>query len=196
MPSGNAMAHPGGGAAAGMPSGNTAAGNMGSMAHPGGAAAGMPSGTAARSAPTGGWSGAPAAGGTPPAGGWRTGGAPTGGAPTGGWRGGGGPPPPPPGAYTYGGGPQVGFGVGVVIPLDGPMYTHDGDVQHEDEIFAGDELYVSMTLVSSSDGRVLWHARQELDLDADDPQDVDRMVQSFVGSLPPRGGFPPAAPKH
>jgi hypothetical protein len=80
-------------------------------------------------------------------------------------------------------------GVGVVIPLDGPMYTHDGDVQHEDEVFAGDELYVSMTLVSSSDGRVLWHARQELDLDADDPQDVERMVQSFVGSLPPRGGF-------
>ena len=200
MPSGNAMAHPGG-AAAGMPSGNTAAGGMGNMAHPGGAAAGMPSGTAARSAPTGAWSGAPAGGAAPPAGGWRTGGAasgmPSSGAPTGGWRGGGAAPPPPPGAYTYGGGPRVGFGVGVVIPLDGPMYTHDGDVQHEDEIFAGDELYVSMTLVSTSDGRVLWHARQELDLDADDPADVDRMVQSFVGSLPPRGGFPPAPPpKH
>jgi len=198
MPSGNAMAHPGG-AAAGMPSGNTAAGGMGNMAHPGGAAAGMPSGTAARSAPTGGWSGTPASGGAPSAGGWRGGGAPTSGAPTGGWRGGGAAPPPPPGAYTYGGyggGPRVGLGVGIVIPLDGPMYTHDGDVQHEDEVFAGDELYVSMTLVSTSDGRVLWHARQELDLDADDPQDVDRMVQSFVGSLPPRGGFPPAPPKH
>ncbi len=62
-------------------------------------------------------------------------------------------------------------------------------------MFAGDELYVSMTLVSTSDGRVLWHARQELDLDADDPSDVDRMVQSFLTSLPPRGGFAPAPPK-
>jgi len=83
-----------------------------------------------------------------------------------------------------------------VIPLDGPVYTHDGDVQHEDETFAGDELYVSMTLVSTNDGRVLWHSRQELDLDAQDPRDVDRMVQSFLdkGTLPPRGGWqPPAA---
>jgi hypothetical protein len=200
MPSGNGMAHPGGGAAAGMPSGN-------GMAHPGGgAAAAMPSGGAvSRSAPApvpatgGGWHGAaPATGGGPaasPAGGWRGGGAPAAGAPTGGWRGGGGPPPPPPGAYVYSGGPRVGFGVGVVIPLDGPVYTHDGDVQHEDEMFAGDELYVSMTLVSTSDGRVLWHQRQELDLDADDPQDVDRMVGAFVTSLPPRGGFT-APPPH
>ena len=58
-------------------------------------------------------------------------------------------------------------------------------------MFAGDELYVSMTLVSSSDGRVLWHWRQELDLDADHPEDVDRMVQSFLTTLPPRGGFAP-----
>ena len=64
-------------------------------------------------------------------------------------------------------------------------------------MFAGDELYVSMTLVSSADGRVLWHSRQELDLDADDPSDVDRMVQSFLVGLPPRGGFsrsPPSKP--
>ncbi|HVU50221.1 MAG TPA: hypothetical protein VHL80_06025 [Polyangia bacterium] len=207
MPSGNAMARPGG-AAASMPSGNAAAG---ATARPGGAAAGMPSGNAAgalpsgsavsRSAPaTGGWQARPPAGGgwqgAPASGGWRGGAAPAAGAPTGRWRGGGGPPPPPPGAYVYSGGPRVGFGVGVVVPLDGPVYTHDGDVQHEDEIFAGDELYVSMTLVSSSDGRVLWHERQELDLDADDPQDVGRMVEAFVGSLPPRGGFTAPPSKH
>jgi hypothetical protein len=93
---------------------------------------------------------------------------------------------------VYDGGPHFGVGIGVVVPLDGPVYTHDGDVQHEDEMFAGDELYVSMTLVSTSDGRVLWHARRELDLDADDSQDVARMVESFVASLPPRGGFPAA----
>jgi hypothetical protein len=99
---------------------------------------------------------------------------------------------------VYDGGPNVGIGVGigVVIPLDGPAYTHDGEVQHEDEMFAGDELYVSMTLVSTADGRVLWHARQELDLAADDPRDVDRMVQSLLRGLPPRGGFvPPPARK-
>jgi hypothetical protein len=90
---------------------------------------------------------------------------------------------------VYGGGPNV--GVAVIVPLDGPVYTHDGNVEHEDETFAGDELYVSMTLVSTYDGRVLWHARQALDLDAEDNRDVDQMVQEFIGDLPPRGGFPP-----
>jgi hypothetical protein len=156
----------------------------------------------------GGWRGQPVARATPPAGAFR--GVPPGGGPAaampsggfrgapggGGWRGGGGPARVP-GAPVYGGGPHVGFGVGIIVPLDGPVYTHDGDVQHEDETFAGDQLYVSMTLVSTTDGRVLWHARQDLDLDADDPRDVDRMVQSFLQSLPPRGGVPraPAAPK-
>jgi hypothetical protein len=139
----------------------------------------------------GGWRGAPAAG-APVAGGWR-GAAPAGGvAPGGGgWRGGGAPGRPI-GAPVYGGGPNV--GVAVVVPLDGPVYTHDGNVEHEDETFAGDELYVSMTLVSTYDGRVLWHARQSLDLDAEDNRDVDQMVQSFIGELPPRGGFPSAPP--
>jgi hypothetical protein len=86
----------------------------------------------------------------------------------------------------------VSFGVGVWVPLDGPVYTHDGNVEHEDEWFAGDELYVSMTLVSTYDGRVLWHARENLDLDAEDDRDVDRMVQSFLTSLPARGGAPTA----
>jgi hypothetical protein len=104
----------------------------------------------------------------------------------------------------YGGGPNVGVGifipigpVGGPVPLDGPVATHDGQVTHDDELFAGDELYVSMTLVATYDGRVLWHARQDLDLDADDPRDVDRMVQSFLGQLPARGAPAPAAPtKH
>jgi hypothetical protein len=147
----------------------------------------------ARAAPAaGGWRGAPATGGwhapaAPSGGGWR-------GTPGGGWRGGGAPARAP-GAVVFDGRPRVGVGIGVVVPLDGPVYTHDGDVQHEDEVFAGDELYASMTLVSSSDGRVLWHARQELDLDADDPADVDRMVTDFLTSLPPRGGFPAPPPK-
>jgi hypothetical protein len=91
-------------------------------------------------------------------------------------------------------GPNVSFGVGVWVPLDGPVYTHDGNVGHDDEWFAGDELYVSMTLVSTYDGRVLWHARDHLDLDAEDNRDVDRMVQSFIGTLPARGAPPPATP--
>jgi hypothetical protein len=175
---------PAGGAAARMPSG----GFRGAPTS-GGAAAAMPSGSSAVRPP--GTFSAPS-GGAATSGGWRGGGVASGG---GGWRGGGGPPRAP-GARVYDGGPHVGVGIGVVIPLDGPVYTHDGDVQHEDEVFAGDELYVSMTLVSTNDGRVLWHARQELDLDAQDPRDVDRMVQSFLDTLPPRGGWqPPAAAK-
>ncbi|HEY2729069.1 MAG TPA: hypothetical protein VGK52_03955 [Polyangia bacterium] len=172
---------PAGGAAARMPSG----GFHGAPTS-GGAAAAMPSGSA-MARPPGAFS-APS-GGAATSGGWRGGGAAQGGG-GGGWRGGGGPPRGP-GARVYDGRPHVGVGVGVVIPLDGPVYTHDGDVQHEDEMFAGDELYVSMTLVSTNDGRVLWHARQELDLDAQDPRDIDRMVQSFIdmGTLPPRGGW-------
>jgi hypothetical protein len=153
----------------------------------GGAAASMPAGSAFHGAPVGGGAAAAMPSGSAMARGPIS-------APSGGWRGGT-PPPRPSGAYVYDGGPHVGIGVGVIVPLDGPVYTHDGDVQHEDEVFAGDELYVSMTLVSSADGRVLWHARQELDLDAQDPRDVDRMAQELLATLPPRGGFPAAPPK-
>jgi hypothetical protein len=97
------------------------------------------------------------------------------------------------GAPVYYGGPRVSFGVGVWVPLGGPVHTHDGNVEHDDAVFAGDELYVSMTLVSTYDGRVLWHAREHLDLDAEDNADVDLMVQSFLSTLPARGA-PPAPP--
>ena len=53
--------------------------------------------------------------------------------------------------------------------------THDGSIAYDDPVFAGDELYVSMTLVSTYDGRVLWHARDALDLEANNPAHVDRM---------------------
>jgi len=156
----------------------------------------------ARAAPSSAFHGTPPVGHAalmPSGGGFR--GAPAAGAPRvapggGGWRGGGPTAlaPHPPGR-VFAGGPHVAFGVGVVVPLDGPVYTHDGDVQHEDEVFAGDELYASMTLVSTDDGRVLWHARQPLDLDAEDQQDVARMVDDFLASMPPRGGWPAPAPK-
>jgi hypothetical protein len=94
-----------------------------------------------------------------------------------------------------GGGPQVGIGVGVIIPLDGPVYTHDGTVSHEDDTFAGDQVYVSMTMVAAQDGRVLWHQRQSLDLDAQDPRDVERMVHTFIDTIPLRGGLP-EPPRH
>ncbi len=91
-----------------------------------------------------------------------------------------------PGRY-YGGGPRVGLGVGVVIPLGGPGYTHEGEVAHEDEWFGGDQMYASMTLVNAADGRVLWHLREELDLDAEDPKDVQALVNRIVGGIPLRG---------
>ncbi len=111
----------------------------------------------------------------------------------GGWRGGGRPAPLPAGAPVYrGGGPRVGVGVGIIVPLNGPTYTHDGDVGYEDPMFAGDELYVAMTMVSTYDGRVLWHVRDHIDLEADRPQDVERMVHTFLDTLPPALPRPPA----
>jgi hypothetical protein len=88
---------------------------------------------------------------------------------------------------VYGGGPHFGLGVGIIVPLDGPAYTHEGEVTHEDEWFAGDQLYVSMTLVNASDGRVLWHFRNDLDLDVQDPKDVQALVNRLVGAIPMRG---------
>jgi hypothetical protein len=87
----------------------------------------------------------------------------------------------------YGGGPPVDVGVGIFIPLDGPTYTHDGQVTHEDGWFGDDELYMSMTLVNAADGRVLWQLRDDFDLDADDPKDIEAMVNRVVGTIPLRG---------
>jgi hypothetical protein len=142
----------------------------------------------------GGWRGAPGAGAgavgggaAVGGGGWRGntagGGAPASG---GGWRGRGTPPPVPRGAPVYrGGGGGVHVGVGVFVPLNGPTHTHSGEVAYDDPLFAGDEVYVSMTMVSTYDGRVLWHAREHLDVEANRPEEIARMVEAFVGTLPP-----------
>src|SRR5438132_473476 len=60
--------------------------------------------------------------------------------------------PPGGGGRVYGGGPRVGVGVGVMVPLEEPVYTHEGAVADPDDTFAGDQAYVAMTLVSSYDG--------------------------------------------
>jgi hypothetical protein len=150
--------------------------------------------SAARGAGGGGWRGTPVIRGTPPAG------AVAGVAPGrfGGTSGalpprGGGFLPPSSGGRTYRGGPNVGVGVGVFVPLHGPTHTREGTVTHEDETFAGDELYVSMTLVSAYDGRVLWHVRDHLDLDAEDPDDIRTMVAKLMAALPARQSSPPPA---
>jgi len=102
------------------------------------------------------------------------------------YRGGGAAPGRVVGAPVYGGGgPHVGIGVGVIVPLDGPVYTHDGSVDYDDPLFAGDQLYVSMTLVSTYDGRVLWHARDSVDLEADRPDHIEQMMHAFLETLPP-----------
>jgi hypothetical protein len=117
----------------------------------------------------------------------RTAGAP----PVGGWRGGVRPVGHPRGGPVYVGG---GIDVGIVVPIDEAVMTHDGSVGYEDPMFAGDEVYVSMTLVSTYDGHVLWHARQSLDVQANKPEDVDRMVEAFLNTLPPALPPPPPAP--
>jgi len=108
--------------------------------------------------------------------------------PVSGWHGGRRPIAPIAGPVYVG--PAI--GLDLVVPLDEPVYTHDGSVAYDDPMFAGDEVYVSMTLISTYDGRVLWHARQALDLEANKPADVDRMVDSFLDTLPP--SLPPGSP--
>jgi hypothetical protein len=70
-------------------------------------------------------------------------------------------------------------------------------VADEDEAFAGDEIHVSLTLVSAYDGRVLWHIRDSVDVEADHPQELESFVHRYVGLLPPSlaaGAAPAAAP--
>ena len=97
------------------------------------------------------------------------------------------------GLHGGGGGPHLGIGVGVIVPLNGPVYTHDGNVDYDDPLFAGDELYVSMTLVSTYDGRVLWHTRDNVDLEADRPDHIEQLVRAFLDTLPPALPRAPAA---
>jgi hypothetical protein len=165
----------------------------------GGGGHGIGSGGGGSHASGGGWRAAPPVGGSsfrPSS--WHGGGAPTAmsapraagpaAPPVGGWRGGRPPLGAPRGGRVYLGG---GGNLNLVVPLDEPVYTHDGSIAYDDPVFAGDELYVSMTLVSTYDGRVLWHARDALDLEANNPAHVDRMVQAFLNTLPP--ALPPAA---
>lgn len=93
------------------------------------------------------------------------------------------------GGHVYGG-PRVSLGVGVIVPLDGPVHTHEGQVADQEAYFAGDQLYVSMTLVGAQDGRVLWHLRDDFDVAADKPQDMQRFVQRVFDTLPPSLGGP------
>lgn len=88
------------------------------------------------------------------------------------------------GGRVYGG-PHVSVGVGVVVPLHGPAHTHEGAVREEDDLFGGDHVYVSLTLLSAHDGRVLWHLRDELDVELDNPRDLERFVSRTFDTLPP-----------
>jgi hypothetical protein len=100
-------------------------------------------------------------------------------------------PPPrgygyvPPGRGPVYSGPQVGIGIVSSCPSRGPAHTHEGAVAENDEYFAGDQAYLSATLVSTYDGRVLWHARQSIDVDLDKPADVQKMIDRLVESIPP-----------
>jgi hypothetical protein len=91
----------------------------------------------------------------------------------------------------------VHVGVGWMIPLDSPEHTHDGQVADDDDAFAGDEIHVSMTLVSAHDGRVLWHIRDSVDVEPDKPHEVESFVRRYVDLMPPSlsagsGAQPPA----
>src|SRR5207237_665966 len=77
-------------------------------------------GAAGAAAGGSGWRGTPGSGFRSPS----ATGTPVGG---GGWRGGGTPPAARGGrVYGGGGGLNIGIGIGVVVPIDEPVYTHDG----------------------------------------------------------------------
>jgi hypothetical protein len=96
------------------------------------------------------------------------------------------------GGPVYGNNFVLGVGVGMSVPVDGPVATHEGAVKEEDRTFAGDQAYVTMSMVSTYDGRVLWHLRGSFDVELDDPRDVQRFVSQVVQTIPP--ALPPAAP--
>jgi hypothetical protein len=93
------------------------------------------------------------------------------------------------GGRVYNGSPRfhsgVHVGVGWMIPLDSPEHTHDGQVADEDDAFAGDEIHVSMTLVSAHDGRVLWHIRDSVDVEPDNPPEVEGFIRRYMTLIPP-----------
>jgi hypothetical protein len=119
---------------------------------------------------------------------------------------------PPVGRGSYGagrGGGQVyrsrprsssglNLGVGVMVPLGGHEHTHEGQVADQDDFYAGDEIQVSLTLVSAHDGRVLWHIRDSVDVDPAKPHELQEFVRRYVGLMPqslaPGPAAAPAAP--
>jgi hypothetical protein len=134
-----------------------------------------------------------------PAGGSRLGGVPAPGTPAGAHFAprGYGRVPPGGGGRVYGGSNvSFGLGVGMVVPLEGPVATHEGAVADDDSAFAGDQAYVTMSLVSTTDGRVLWHLRQSVDVELDNPQDVERFVGRVLDTIPASlaRGAPAVAP--
>lgn len=83
---------------------------------------------------------------------------------------------------------HVGLGIGVVVPLNSSTHTHEGAVADQDDTFAGDQAYLSLTLISAHDGRVLWHVRESVDVELDNPQEVERVVHQLLSTLPPALG--------
>jgi len=106
------------------------------------------------------------------------------------------------GGRVYHGGPRVSTGVhvgiGYMVPIDSGEHVHPGpgqgpvQVQHEDEVFAGDQIWVSMTLVAAHDGRVLWHIRDSVDVEPDQPHELEAFVRRYMDLIPPALG--PGAP--
>jgi hypothetical protein len=72
-----------------------------------------------------------------------------------------------------------------MIPVGDPVYTHEGTVADDESAFQGDDLNVSFTLVSAHDGRVLWHFRQNADVEVDNPAELDRFLRGVVATIPP-----------
>jgi len=44
---------------------------------------------------------------------------------------------------------------------------------------------LAISLVHNKSGRVLWHARQDFEVEAEDSDDVEQLIEHFVQELPP-----------
>ena len=89
----------------------------------------------------------------------------------------------------YGPNLHVGFYTPIFIHSDRrrPHGGYQVEEESDDEL-QGDRLWLSFTLVSSKDGRVLWHSRQVVNLDATDHTVIEELMAEMMQSFPELSG--------
>ena len=93
---------------------------------------------------------------------------------------------------------HVGFYTPIYIHTD-HSHPHGGyamdDAEEEDRELQGDRMWLSFTLVRPQDGRVLWHARQTVNLSATDDEELAQALRDLAHTLPRAPAAPAASPR-